>query len=153
VVAVDADSLPLLWEDASADAAEGIAAFAGSDHVIYFTRRDLPEHDNLHQILLDAGYPDGPVLLWQRQRWHVVRDERWKFPRVVVESRLVSQLPELRKTFPNLDAGITRGALAAKAFANAGLTSVVVDRRSIDVEPAIHRDSWEALASQDTLRP
>jgi len=145
VVAVDADSLPVAWDARADHARAALKRLAEDANILYLTREALHSHAAIHNKLAAAGYPDGPVLLWQRQRWHIVRGGRYKLPRVVVESRLVSQLPELRKMFPKLSIGLCTSKIAARAFAAAGMQAVVIGRADVNVPKAIHRESWADL--------
>ncbi len=147
--AVDLDCLPGLLLGSADEAVEGLRRVAAAGPVIYMTRRGAEDHPSLHEALSKAGYPDGPILTWQRQRWHIVRDEKWKIPRIVVETRLVSQLGELRKTFANLATGVCDSALAAKAFAEAGMDVVLIGGAAVDVPTDVRRrESWTDLAAQ-----
>ncbi len=147
LVAVDLDALPGPWNKQSRDSArQALQVIAGGANVLYLTRRSVKHHASMHGWLKSNGYPDGPVLLWQREYWHVVRDKKWKFPRIVVESRLVSQIAALRKTFKNFRLGICTSALAARSFASAGLRSVMVGTEPVNVPKLIRRTSWASLA-------
>jgi len=147
VVAVDADSLPVAWDEQADSAQAALKRLAENANILYLTREDLRSHGAIHDKLAAARYPDGPVLLWRRQRWHIVRGGRYKLPRVVVESRLVSQLPDLRKMFPKLSTGVGASKIAARAFAAAGMQPVVVGA-NVDVPKAVHRESWADLAKR-----
>ena len=171
VVAVDLDSLPgprRTWLDSSranwtrmtggtappsgakavADARRALARVAAGANVLYLTRQDVRKHPALHNGLRVRGYPDGPVLLWQRNRWHIVRTGRFRVPRVVIESRLVSQLSELRKAFPRMGLGISATSLASKSFAEAHLRCVVVGGAKIRSTNPIRFASWRELADK-----
>jgi len=150
VIAVDMDCLPGLWLGSSEDAARALRRLVVGANLLYLTRRSARHHAGAHETLTKAGYPRGPILTWQRERWHIVRDEKMlRLPRIVVESRLVSQLPEVRKVFPRLTAGVCDSSLAAKAFAEAGMTVVMVGGASADeAADVVRRDSWADLAAQ-----
>jgi hypothetical protein len=149
VIAVDMDCLPGLTLGSSAQASRALQRLAASAKVLYLTRRSTRRHAETHKMLERAGYPDGPVLAWQQQRWHIVREGRFRLPRVVVESRLVSQLPELRKLFPKMDVGVCDAHLAAEAFAAAGLKVLLVGRTPVDVQTQVlRRNSWADLAAR-----
>lgn len=146
VLAVDLDCLPYPGHDDADAAAAALRRLVGDGHVLYFTRDAVGRHERLHGLLEICNYPDGPVLLWQRQRWHIVR-ESWYKVRVVVESRLVSQLGELRKTFPLLRAGVCDSALAARAFAAAGLRCILVKPGlKLGATDVAREASWSELA-------
>jgi len=139
-VAVDLDCLPLASDGR---AAEALAGWAKAAHIAYFTREPVSEHDGLHRVLASAGFPDGPILLWKRRRWHITRGT-WNIPKIVVESRLVSQLSELRKTFPALRTGLAGCPLSAAAFQRADMRTVVVGE--MDVEGDVRRvPDWSAV--------
>ncbi|HUS92286.1 MAG TPA: hypothetical protein VM695_10575 [Phycisphaerae bacterium] len=149
VVAVDMDCLPGLWLGSSEDAAKALRHLVVGANLLYLTRQSVRHHRAAHETLTKAGYPVGPILTWQREHWHIVRDGPYKLPRVVVEGRLVSQLPEVRKVFPHLATGVCDSALAAKAFAEAGLSVVMVGKAAADVSTELRRrESWSDLAAQ-----
>jgi hypothetical protein len=144
VVAVDLDCLPInRIEEFQAHAA--LTRLAAEANIIYLTRQEVPAHERLHERLRLAELPDGPILPWQREQWHVVHGPR-DIPLIAVEPRLVSQLPELRKMFPNLKTGICDSELAAKAFAGAGLSVILVGQAKADVSGPTRYPSWEPLA-------
>jgi hypothetical protein len=147
VIAVDLDCLPRKGSDRAPQAAAALRKLSERANILYFTRESVRRHKQLHARLEGGGYPDGPILLWQRQRWHIVRG-RWNIPRIVIESRLVSQLPSLRKTFPRLEAGVGRCALSAKAFDEAGVRVVVVGDAKVNARDLTRRASWADLAEK-----
>ncbi len=147
VVAVDLDCLPLAGDGR---AAEALTRWASQAHIAYFTREPVSEHAGLHRVLASGGYPDGPILLWKRQRWHITRGT-WNIPKIVVESRLVSQLSELRKTFPALKTGLAGCSLSAQTFQQAGMRTVVVGET--DVEGEVRRvPDWSGVSEIDPAR-
>jgi hypothetical protein len=146
-LAVDLDSLPLDLPEVSEIAAEALKAHAPGGRVAYFTRKGVDEHDWIHKRLRVRGFPDGPILLWQRQRWHVVPGP-WKLPRIKVETRLVSQLDAVREQFPNLSVGIAGSRLSAKAFAEAGMKVIVIGSGVDTSEPAVRRSSWSDFSDR-----
>ena len=149
VIAVDMDCLPGLWLGSSDKAARAMRRLVVGANLLYLTRRSTKRHGRAHELLRKAGYPDGPVLAWRRQYWHIVRDGRFKLPRVVVENRLVSQLADLRKTFPKLEVSVCDSALAAKAFAGAGMKVVLVGAAAAKVPAEVRRrKSWADLADR-----
>ena len=145
VIAVDGDSLPA-GDSAQAAAAKAIRSLAEQANIIYLTRKGIADHAELGGMLEGLGYPEGPVLLWRRQRWHIVREGR--FPKIVVESRLVSQLSELRQIFPKLSSGVCTTELAAGAFEDAGMQAVIVGRQGDAQSGRSYRASWSDLGSQ-----
>ena len=145
-VAVDLACLPTR-DSAGAEAARGaIASLAKGSNILYLTTRPVHKHARAHAALAAGGYADGPVLLWRRRRWHIVR-KGLTLPRVVFESRLVSQLSELRKTFSGLTTGVCGSRLAAKAFADAGMRVVVIGPADAGVAGATHHDSWSQVVA------
>jgi len=151
-VAVDLDCLPGLTLGFSKQSAMALERAAAGANIIYLTRSSASSHDRLHEKLARAGYPEGPVLEWQRQYWHIVRDKKYyNMPRVVVESRLVSQLPDLRLMLPGLTMGVCDSYLAAKAFAEAGMKVVVVGGpERIEGGNVVRRANWTELAEKGT---
>ena len=145
IMAVDLDSLPYLGHPDAPAAKAVLRRFAKKGNVLYLTRQKVEEHDLAHGKIMACEYPDGPVLLWRRQRSHIVREGRFRIPRVVVETRLVSQLDQIKRMFPGLKKGLSGSSLAADAFAKAGLTCTVVGElpRALD---ARWYESWQALA-------
>ncbi len=122
VVAVDYSCLRFGSGDGATQRA--ISRVSEVANIVYMTRSPVSRHSGMHKKIISGGYQDGPILLWQRERWHVVREGRFKLPRVVVESRLVSQLGQLKQTFPKLNVGIGSSRLSAKAYKQAGMNSV-----------------------------
>jgi len=147
VVAVDLDCLPGLLIGGSQLAPRALQHVLAGASVLYLTRSGASRHGRLRQGLARAGYPAGPILSWQRQYWHVVRDGRYyNMPRIVVENRLVSQLPDLRKMFPNMTTGVCDSALAAEAFAGAGMRVVFVGAWAPKVKTElVRRNTWADL--------
>ena len=146
VVAVDLDCLPQAPLGNTAEAAPALHRLRQEANVVYLTRGAMGEPKAVRQALQRSGYPDGPVLLWRMQRWHIIREG--SLPRVVVESRLVSRLPDLRQSFPNLNHGLCNTALAAKAFAEAGIQPVVVGPAMGDLGDARRVKSWAELSEK-----
>lgn len=146
IVAVELDALP--WEISSQKphAVAALRRLAGEARIIYLTRQDAEAHPRLHESLARQGYPDGPILIWQHRRVHLVPG-MWRLPKLVVESRLVSELPQLHREFLNLRAGLCTSPLAARAFAQAGLTPMIVGGAAPEVSEAVRVESWQALAT------
>lgn len=153
VVAVDLDSLPGGVLYASDEAVRAVRTLAANAHVIYLTRRDEPTMRRLHDRLESGGFPDGPILQWQRKHWHIVREGKFKIPRVKIETRLVSQLEDLVRQFPNLRVGVCNGDLAARAFVNLGMTCVVVNNPWLQGSQITHRKTWSGLADNPPAIP
>jgi uncharacterized protein YceK len=147
IYAVDYDALPPAASDEARQAAEALGRLAaGGAALCYMTRRGVDEHHRVHEELASRGCPDGPVLLWQREYSHLVYDEWWKLPRLVVETRLVSELETLRERFANVAGGITSRPLAAKAFEQAGLPCLMVgSARAPDVGELRRVEGWTQL--------
>jgi hypothetical protein len=141
------DLLPRATPPDAPSARAAITALSRNANIIYLTRRNVIDHLKCRSELSAHGYPDGPVLMWRRQRWHLVPG-RFKIPRVVVESRLVSQLSQLRKTFSNLSIGVSTSSLASKAFIEAGMTAVIVGDERLEGPKVKRIGSWKALAEK-----
>jgi hypothetical protein len=148
VVAVDLDFLPGDGHVECDEAAAALQKIAETANIFYLTRRSRRTQEQAHMKLTAAGYPDGPVLLWQRERWHIVRGGRFNLPRVIVEKRLVSQLPKLVEDFPGFRYGICNAELAAKAFVDAGVPVIAVGSAWMSGSRITHRRTWADLAEQ-----
>ena len=125
--------------------AEALTRLGRNANIVYMTRQDVGEHGAVHAWLDRGGYPDGPVLLWQRQNWHIVRLGQFRIPKIMIESRLVGQLSELRKGFPKLTTGITTSSLAARSYSSAGLTCVMIGPEGAPGAKVTRRASWREL--------
>jgi len=145
LVAVDLDSLPTAWTPQGKVAVAAVAKLAAGAGIVYMTRADPKDLPRLHERLTDEGYPDGPILLWQRKRWHIVRAGKGRLPRVVVESRLINHLGALRQEFPGLTVGVCGSALSAKAFAEAGMKCVLVGGAPAAKTNVTRRADWAEL--------
>ncbi|MGC9454129.1 MAG: hypothetical protein ACP5HU_04630 [Phycisphaerae bacterium] len=142
IVAVDADSL-----DDDPQAAEALSRIAEDARVLYMTQADISDHRQIGERLVSDGYPDGPVLLWQRRRWRLT-EGKWRIPKIEFEDRLVSRLAELREDFPQLSYGICSGSRPAAAFAKAGLETIVIGDADVPDEHVSRRSSWAELAER-----
>ena len=141
------DLMPRTAPGDAPSARAALARLSRQANILYLTQREVANHLQCRSELSEHGYPDGPVLAWRRQRWHVVPG-RFKIPKIVVESRLVSQLGSLRKTFSNMSTGLSMSSLAAKAFADAGMTAVVVGDAPLEGRQVRHVASWKELAEK-----
>jgi len=151
-VAVDLDCLPGMVLGFSKQSSLALGRAAKGANILYLTRRGSSSHARLHAELARAGYPDGPILEWQRQYWRIVRDGKYgNWPRAIFENRLVSQLPDLRTMLPGLTAGICEDYLAAKAFAEANMRVVVVGGAKVEAKDVVRRASWSELAEKGTF--
>ena len=152
VVVVDLDFLPHHKGRVAEQTVAALGQLAQGNRILYFTRQSVRRHAALHKKLGELGYPHGPILLWQREHWHIVREGKYRIPRMVVESRLVSQLASLKRQFPTLRAGVCGTELAARAFAAEGLNVVVVGSEKVTLPTSsgnppvlIRRASWAEL--------
>jgi hypothetical protein len=150
-VAVDLDCLPGMALGFSKQSSLALGRAAKGANILYLTRRSASSHAKLHAQLAKAGYPDGPILEWQRQYWRIVRDGKYyNMPRLVFESRMVSQLPDLRAMLPGLTVGICEDSLAAKAFAESNMRVVIVGSARVEAKDVVRRASWSELAEKGT---
>ncbi len=149
VAAVDLDSILDGQAKAPAAAVEALKKLAANMQIVYLTRNSPSQQANPHANLAEMGLPDGAILTWTRQRWHVQRDGRFNIPRVVIESRLVSQLASLRKTLPGLTVGICDSQVAGRAFADAGMKAVLIGQTSPEIDNSISCASWAELNKLD----
>ena len=120
--------------------------------IVYLTRLSSESHAMAHEVLAEAGYPDGPILMWRRKRVHLVRSGRMKLPRVVFDTRLISQLGQLKRAFANLNVGICESALAAEAFADAQMRCVVIGDAKVAPDSVTRCESWADLDGE-AVRP
>lgn len=148
VVAVDYDSLPRGYFGPEAASVRALRRIADSAAIVYFTRQARRTQEDAHRRLAENGYPDGPVLLWQRKQWHVVQEGRFRVPRVVIEDRLEGHLSRLTEEFPKLRYGIGTSEAAARAFVDAGLKCAVVGGGGMSGSQLIHFDDWDSLAQR-----
>ena len=146
VVAVDIDSLPSVVSEDAVGARGALKRLTALANIVYLTREPIRKHYRMHCRLTVDGYPDGAVMRWTRQRWRIETQGRYKMPNVIVESRLISQLSEVRRTFPKLSVGICTSDLAAKAFADAQMHAVIIGDKAVNVPSLTRRESWEELA-------
>jgi len=148
ILAVDLDCLPYPGHEDAPLAAAALRGLAPNGQIVYFSRDAVRRHERLHEVLELGGYPVGPILLWQQERMHVVR-KSWRLPKIVVESRLVSQLEELRKTFPGLSVGVCDTVLSATTFSAAGMECLLVSGpSSADGVPPEKMLTWSQLAEK-----
>ena len=148
VVAVDLDGIPHEGFPGSEDAAEALQKIARTSNILYLTRKGHRTQQSNHDRLGRDGFPQGPILLWQRKNVHIVRSGKLRIPKIVVESRLESQLPQLRMDFPKLSTGICTSPLAAKTFVEAGMKCVVVSNDWVTGSTISHRKNWQDLTAQ-----
>ncbi len=148
VVAVDADYIPGegFFEETEASAA--LQKIARTANILYLTRKNRRTQQRFHERLQRGRFPDGPILPWQRRRWHIVREGKFRIPKVVVESRLDSQLPQLVREFTEMNLGICGSELAGKAFIDAGMRCVIIGNSRLKGPSLIHRQSWSDLADR-----
>ncbi len=149
IVAVDADCLPG-W---NADALEALSRMVRAGmQIVYLTRTEPLKHYQVHQRLEMRGYPDGPVLSWERQFYRIERISRYRV-NVKVDQHLVSQLPHLRTVFPNLKAGIGDSDIAAQAFAEAGMTTYLIGNGRVSSDYPVVRTDWIELSRPQAPLP
>ncbi len=150
VLAVDADFLPRF---ANADAVEALnRMITRGINIIYFTRKGVDDHFALHGKLEMAGYPDGPVLAWKREFYRIERVSRFH-AKVVVDTRLVSQVPQLRIMFPNMKAGLCDSALSAEAFADADMEILMIGTDKAPPGLEVRRMTWYDLTDPNLYIP
>ena len=148
VVVVDADAIPRGMLSEFDEASVALRKIAMTANIIYLTRKSKPTQQAGHDRLEAGNYPVGPILLWQRQRWRWERKSGSRFTKIVIESRMESQLTKLRAEFPQLKVGICKGRLAAKAFVQAGMKCVVIGNNSVTGSTLTHYDSWAQIAEK-----
>ena len=148
VVAVDADCIPgeVFFEETEASSA--LQKIARTANILYLTRKNRRTQQRFHERLQQGRFPDGPILPWQRRRWHIVREGKYRIPRVVVESRLDSRLPQLVHEFAKMNLGVCGSELAGKAFIDAGMRCVIIGNFRLKSPSLIHRQSWSDLAAR-----
>lgn len=146
-LAVDLDCLLDLGKDEAAAAQAALATISQKAYIIYFTAK-RQEQAFLHAQLAVLKLPDGPVLQWQRQFWHT--QKQGMLTRLVVEDRMVSQLPLLRQMLPNLKTGITNSKSAADTFLKADMKCISPGKESIFMPLGgnVVRIGWGQLAEK-----
>ena len=142
--AVDLAALPDHAGTQQEAAKASLAALKARSNIIYLTDEKPLRHAEIHRRLADQGYPDGPVLLWQREFWHVTYASGW-IPVVKIETRLVSQLGVLRQTLPKLAAGITRSPAACKTFLAAGMRCLVLGHVDSQDPKVVQDNTWQTV--------
>ena len=147
IVAVDADSIDMSDTLQVARARKALSQIAADAHILYLTRRHAEDVHLVRAALTEAGYPDGPVLVWLRSYWHLVRTGRLSVPKIVTEANLVCDLARMRETFSGLKVGISASPAAIRAFAKAKMTPVVVGDAHVDGLRGLRRTSWSRLAA------
>ncbi len=148
VLAVDLDSLPLGWSEGKERAVAALNEVSSSGvKILYMSRRDVKDYPRVHKRLGEDGYPDGPIIAWRRKRWRLVKVNRWEFTfyRVVMEDRLESPLERLGERFPNLKTGLSASKLAARAFAAAGLNSLLHQRVNYNAKGVTQIKDWSQV--------
>ncbi len=145
VCAVDLDCLPKGLDKKTTDAIAAMQQIAESANIIYFTSKSISNNVNLHRELAAMGYPDGPILLWHSERWHIVRQGRW--PKIVIESKMVSQLPQLREMFTGMTRGVCTSQAAAKSFAEVGMGVIMIGSGKVTTDKTTRYNSWAELSA------
>lgn len=143
VVVIDLESLPPLGTREAAAARDALQRLATAAAIIYVTQKPVKEHIHAHQGLRQENFPDGPILTWQHEYYHIVREGTLKMPRMVFENRMVSQLPTLKKLFGGLKVGVTNSRAAARLYADAGINIIAL--APMDDVKVIKHVSWETL--------
>jgi len=141
------DLIPRAEPGDAVSATAALKRLASQANILYLTRRSVANHLQCRSELAEHGYPDGPVLMWRRQRWHLVPG-RFNIPKVVIESRLVSQLDELKKTFGNMLVGVSESSLAGKAFLASGMRAVIIGSAGLEGANVTHIATWKELAEK-----
>ena len=146
VVAVDLDCLPGPSDADCSQARAAMGELSGKANLLYLTRISPYDQAAARGKLRACDYPDGPVIVWQRQYRHFARTGRLKLPSIVTEAHMASRLSYLREVFPSLTVGICDSARSAAAMAQAGTQPVVVGRVDLDKLTFTRRASWADLA-------
>jgi hypothetical protein len=155
-VAVDYDMFPASGFGELTEAAVALQAIAKTANIFYLTRHEGNTQQATHSRLARDGLPDGPVLLWQRERWHIAwKESRWlmsDYPEIVVETKLIHQLIGLRAMFPKLQMGICNNGLAAKTFVDAGMGCAIIKNDWLKGSTLTHYASWDDLARRGLVQ-
>lgn len=146
VIAVDVDCLPTKGLDAQASAA-ALNKLAETFYILYLTPEPIAKHGKVRVALKAAGMPDGPVLMWSRQYWRTEQAPNQSMPKMIVERRMVSPLPYLRKQFPNLVIGLTDRPVPARAYLDAGMRVVLIGRDPFADPNSTRRSTWADLSA------
>lgn len=103
---------------------EALARIASNAYLVYFTDKPVASHVALHSHLREARLPDGAVVGWEQQAWHISGEGVNR--RLVIEERLVSPLAYLRVKFPQMRWGLASSPASARAFLDAGMKAYMV---------------------------
>ncbi len=136
---VDMDSLPR--NDKSAGQAAGaLVRMQLTAQVIYVTKKYAGRPARARELLIEHGYPDGPVVPYSRTR------QWWRWRRRGGSDAM----EELLQRFPKLRWGVTTDDDAAEAFGNAGLKILLVGKEKVSVEEVERFESWADLKITST---
>jgi hypothetical protein len=127
-------------------AAAALNKLSESFYILYLTPDGIAKHGKVHAALKAAGMPDGPVLMWTRQYWRT-EQVPGQLPKMIVEQRMVSPLPYLRKQFPNLVIGLTDRPVPARTFLDAGMRVVLIGQDSFSGPQVTRRSTWADLSA------
>ncbi|MCE5277070.1 MAG: hypothetical protein ABFD92_08305 [Planctomycetaceae bacterium] len=151
VLAVDLECLPRSGQGEHEAAKAVLAGFARTGHILYMTRAAVREQETAHARITSDGYPDGPVLLWQRQRWRLATSDSG-MPTIEVEDRMISQLATLKTQFPKLRRGVCGSEAAALSIMEAGLDPAVVGK-DVLIYNATYFPTWTDMQTQGLHDP
>ncbi len=147
-VAVDLASLG--GRDSAAGAVEALGKLAAEGvHILYLTQTSPYDLAKTKAKLAEAGFPDGPLLVWMRKDYHLARVGPLNLPWLAGETTLSSRVSYLRKLLVGLACGICGSPRAADAFSKAGIRPIVIGGRGYGGPKALHLRSWAQLRAAD----
>ncbi len=144
VVAVEMDALPMVGA-AAEEAAAALRRLHAEANIVYLTNVSLRDREPQHRNLVESGYPDGPILLWEYRRWHVKRVGRFNMPVVTFKPHFAGRLESVQKQFPRFKTGICTTRNAERAFLESGLKAVVVGIAATGAEDVTGCPNWSRL--------
>lgn len=103
---------------------EALERIASNAYIVYFTDESVARHGMLHVHLRQARLPDGAIVGWEQQAWHISGEGIHR--RLVIEDRMVSPLAYLRAKFPQMRWGLAGSPVAARAFLESGMKAYMV---------------------------
>jgi len=125
LIAVEMDALPM-FGSGKEKATAALRRAKRKANIVYLTEHSMRDYESQHNLLAEAGYPDGPILLWQYRRWRMKKVGSLGVTIITFDPSLRGNLQLLLKDFPNLKTGVCSSSEAREAFLEAGLDPIVI---------------------------